>query len=144
MTKALGKQVIVEFYDCNKKQLNNSSFLEESLTTAAKEAQATVIKSVFHKFSPHGVTGVVVIAESHLSIHTWPEYNYAAVDIFTCGELIKSHKALEIIKKALGAKFHSVVELKRGILPFDNLTHKPSVAKSPDSITTQKHGGAKN
>ena len=123
--KALGKQVIVEFYNCDQKRLNDASFLEESLTAAAKEAQATVIKSVFHKFSPHGVTGVIVIAESHLSIHTWPEYNYAAVDIFTCGEQIENQKALEIIKKALGSKFHSVVELKRGILSVKDLKHKP-------------------
>ena len=80
--KALGKQVIVEFYNCDQKRLNDASFLEESLTAAAKEAQATVIKSVFHKFSPHGVTGVIVIAESHLSIHTWPEFDYAALDLF--------------------------------------------------------------
>ena len=125
MTKSLGKQAIVEFYNCNQEKLNNSDFLEESLNNAARQAQATVVKSVFHKFSPHGVTGVIVIAESHLSIHTWPEYNYAAVDIFTCGEQIENQTALEIIKKALDSKFHSVVELKRGILSVEDLKHKP-------------------
>lgn len=114
---ALGKQVAVDFYDCDEGLLNNSSFLEETLRRAANEAGATVIQSVFHIFSPHGVSGVTIIAESHLSIHTWPEYRYAAVDIFTCSEEMDNYKALVLIKEALKARFYSVVELKRGIFP---------------------------
>jgi S-adenosylmethionine decarboxylase proenzyme len=114
---ALGKQVAVDFYDCDEGLLNNSSFLEETLKRAANEAGATVIQSVFHTFSPHGVSGVTVIAESHLCIHTWPEYQYAAVDIFTCSKEMDNYKALLLIKDALKARFYSVVELKRGIFP---------------------------
>jgi len=82
---------------------------------------------VFHQFNPHGVSGVVVIAESHFSIHTWPEYGYCALDIFTCGEQIDSDLALQFLKQAFKAKSMSIVELKRGTLdvPEGELKHKP-------------------
>lgn len=113
----LGRQVAIDFYDCDEGLLNNSSFLEKTLRRAADEAGATVIQSVFHMFSPHGVSGITIIAESHMSIHTWPEYRYAAVDIFTCSEGMDNYKALVLIKESLKAGFYSVVELKRGIFP---------------------------
>lgn len=117
--KVLGKHTIVEFYDCNPKQLADLALLERALAIAAESTGASVIKSTFHKFSPHGITGVVIIAESHLSIHTWPEYNYAAVDIFTCGTVMDNHQAIKYLKQVLKARFHSVIELKRGILPYN-------------------------
>ena len=70
----------------------------------------------FHQFNPHGVSGVVIIAESHLCIHTWPEYGYAAVDIFTCGDSVQPGRAAEIIAGKLGSKDHSIIEMQRGIL----------------------------
>jgi len=91
---------------------------------------ATALNSTFHKFSPHGVSGVVVISESHFSIHTWPEYGYCALDIFTCGTEIKSEKALDFLKEELGAGSISVTEVKRGILDFPvKLLHKPEVCE---------------
>jgi S-adenosylmethionine decarboxylase proenzyme len=92
-------------------------------------AGATVVEEVFHLFNPHGISGVVVIAESHLSIHTWPEYCYAAVDLFTCGEEIKPELAFEHLKKTLGAASVSVMELKRGVLEVQDrpLKHKPDM-----------------
>mgnify|MGYP000456923456 FL=1 len=86
--EALGRQILVEFYDCDSSSINDVEFIEEAMLNATKEANATIISHNFHKFSPYGVSGVVVIAESHVAIHTWPEYNYAAVDIFTCGDTI--------------------------------------------------------
>jgi S-adenosylmethionine decarboxylase len=95
---------------------------------AAKEAKATIVDVSFHKFNPIGISGMVVIAESHLSIHTWPEYSYAAVDIFTCGDIIKPEVAASYLIKEFKSKNPSIVELKRGILSHDNkkLPHKVS------------------
>ena len=86
------------------------------MVTAAVDSGATVLGESFHHFSPQGVSGVVVIAESHLSIHTWPEYGYAAVDIFTCGTSVEPEKAAEVLIEKLGAKNHSLMEIQRGLL----------------------------
>lgn len=123
---ALGRHIIAELYDCDVEIINNESLVEIAMLEAAELSGATIIKPVFHKFSPHGVSGVVVIAESHFSIHTWPEYGYCAIDIFTCGDAINSDVALEYIKQKLIAKNISVVEMKRGVLNLGvELHHKP-------------------
>ena len=113
---ALGKHLLLELKDCNKEVLNDASFLRDILLAAANEAGATVLGESFHQFNPHGVSGVVIIAESHLFIHTWPEYSYAAVDIFTCGNSVQPEKAAQMLMRKLGAKNHSMVEIQRGIL----------------------------
>jgi S-adenosylmethionine decarboxylase len=113
---ALGKHMLLELKDCNKEVLNDLTLLRDSLISAAEEAGATVVGESFHKFAPQGVSGVVLIAESHLFLHTWPEYGYAAVDIFTCGDSVKPELAAELIIKTLGAKNPTLVELRRGIL----------------------------
>ena len=86
------------------------------MLAAASEAKATVLGESFHQFSPQGVSGVVIIAESHLFIHTWPECGYAAVDIFTCGNFVQPEKAAQKIIRGLGAKNPSILEIRRGIL----------------------------
>ena len=83
---ALGRHILVEFLNCKADVLNDVVQIEKAMVEAAQIAGATVINSTFHHFSPYGVSGVVVIQESHLAIHTWPEYRYAAVDLFTCGD----------------------------------------------------------
>jgi S-adenosylmethionine decarboxylase len=125
--KALGKHLIVELYDCDRSLIDRVDQVEAILVEAVKVSKATIIKPVFHQFNPHGVSGVVVIAESHFSIHTWPEYGYCALDIFTCGEQIDSDLALQFLKKTFRAKNMSVMELKRGTLdvPEGELKHKP-------------------
>lgn len=70
----------------------------------------------FHQFAPQGVSGVVVIAESHFFIHTWPEYGYAAVDIFTCGDSVRLEAAAELLMERLETKNPSIIELRRGLL----------------------------
>lgn len=124
---ALGTHLLVELKDCNSKLLNDLKKIEEILVSAAKEAKATIIESRFHKFSPFGISGVVVIAESHLTIHTWPEYGYAAVDIFTCGETLQPSVAATYVIGKLQSKNPSVVEMKRGLLSLGDhkLPHKP-------------------
>ncbi|MBU1650990.1 adenosylmethionine decarboxylase, partial [bacterium] len=86
---SLGRQILVEFYHCDAEKLNDERHIAKAMHDAAELSGATIVEEVFHMFSPHGVSGVVVIAESHLAIHTWPEYGYAAVDLFTCGDEIE-------------------------------------------------------
>lgn len=124
--KILGRHLIVEYTGCNKKVLDNVRQLEKHMHGAVLSAGATIVRSVFHRYAPQGVSGVVVIAESHISIHTWPEYGYAAVDFFTCGETVDPHKAQEYMKLKLAASDAHVSELKRGI-PSDSdeiISHK--------------------
>ncbi len=113
---ALGRQLLLELKGCDKEVLNDIGFLREALLTAASEAGATVLGESFHRFNPQGVSGVVIIAESHLVIHTWPEYGYVAADIFTCGNSVQPERAAEILIRKLDAKDHSIIEMQRGIL----------------------------
>ena len=113
---ALGKHLLLELKDCDKEVLNDISLLRSVLLTAADEAGATVLGESFHRFNPHGVSGVVIISESHLCIHTWPEHGYAAVDIFTCGDSVQPQKAADILISKLGSKNHSILEVQRGTL----------------------------
>src|SRR5690625_8008884 len=111
--EALGRQILVEFYDCDQSKLNDVKFIETALLEAAVAARATIISHSFHKFSPHGVSGIVVIAESHIAIHTWPEYRYAAVDIFTCGESIDDWVRLVILIESFDSTIDSCMACKR-------------------------------
>jgi len=113
---ALGRHLLVELHDCDKEALNDLGFLRDAMLKAAIDCGAVVLGDSFHHFNPQGVSGVVIIAESHLSIHTWPEYGYAAVDIFTCGTVVNPEKAAEVLIEKLGSKNHSVMEIPRGVL----------------------------
>lgn len=110
----LGTHLLLELNDCNPDALDDIDLVKETLLVAAAQAGATILADIFHKFSPVGVTGIVSIAESHLSIHTWPEYAYAAVDIFTCGERFNPYKAAHHIIERLQCRQHSITEIKRG------------------------------
>ncbi|MHB8882787.1 MAG: adenosylmethionine decarboxylase [Thermodesulfovibrionales bacterium] len=123
---ALGTHLLVELRDCNPEIIKDLKQVKNILVSAAKEAQATIVDISFHEFNPFGISGMVIIAESHFSIHTWPEYGYAAVDIFTCGDIIKPETAAAFLIKEFQSKSPSIVELKRGILSPTNekLPHK--------------------
>lgn len=123
---ALGAHLLVELKDCNPAILKSLDEVRDALVSAAIEAKATIVDISFHEFNPFGISGMVVIAESHLSIHTWPEYGYAAVDIFTCGDLINPQVAAAYLIKRFECKNPSIVEMKRGILSHENikLPHK--------------------
>jgi len=113
---ALGRHILVEFLSCNPEIMNDVAVIENSMVQAAKEAGATVINSTFHHFSPYGVSGVVVIQESHLAIHTWPEYGYAAVDLFTCGDQVDPWLSFDHLKVAFQAQNYSAIEARRGAM----------------------------
>jgi S-adenosylmethionine decarboxylase len=113
---ALGRHLLLELKFCNKEVLDDIEYLRKILIETAEQIGATVLNNVFHQFCPQGVSGVVVIAESHLCIHTWPEYGYAAVDVFTCGNTINPADAVELLVNKLDAKEHSFQEIQRGLL----------------------------
>jgi len=115
--KQLGRHVLAEICGCDFDILNDIDKVEEIMVNAALEAGAEVRECVFHKFSPQGVSGVVVISESHLAIHTWPELGYAAVDVFTCGEKVDPWDACNYLNDHFCAKHMTAKELKRGIIP---------------------------
>ena len=123
---ALGTHLLVELRECNPDIIKSLEKVRNALVSAAKEAKATIVNVSFHEFNPFGISGVVVIAESHLTIHTWPEYAYAAIDIFTCGEIIKPEVAASYLIEQFECKNPSIVEMKRGILSHENekLPHK--------------------
>lgn len=123
---ALGTHLLVELRDCDHEILRDLDKVRDALVDAANKAKATVVEVAFHEFNPFGISGMVIIAESHLSIHTWPEYGYAAVDIFTCGDLIKPEEAAAYLIERFNSKSPSMMEMKRGILNCDNakLPHK--------------------
>ncbi|MTI84927.1 MAG: S-adenosylmethionine decarboxylase proenzyme [Firmicutes bacterium] len=113
--KNLGRHVLAEIYGCDFDILNNIQKVERIMINAALEAGAEVREFVFHKFSPQGISGVVVISESHLAIHTWPELGYAAVDVFTCGDKVDPWDACNYLTEHFDAKQISATESKRGI-----------------------------
>jgi len=131
--RVLGRHILVEFCECKKEILNNRDLIQQYMEEAARASNATIVDSVFHRFNPHGVSGVVVIAESHLAIHTWPEYNYASVDLFTCGTGVDPWRAFDLLKQCLESDYYSFKELKRGLpgpgSAYDiQLQHKPQAA----------------
>jgi len=127
--RSLGHQIVAEFYRCDANRLNDVDFVGKAMLDAAEKAGATIVSQTFHHFSPHGVSGAVIIAESHLAIHTWPEYGYAAVDLFTCGDTVSSVAAFDALREAFGARQVSTVELHRGQVDMMEatgpVTHKP-------------------
>lgn len=115
--KLMGRHILAEIYGCDFDILNDLKRIEEIMINAALEAGAEVREFVFHRFSPQGVSGVVVISESHLTIHTWPELGYAAVDVFTCGDRVDPWDACNYLSSRFNAKQLKAEETMRGIFP---------------------------
>ncbi len=107
------KHLLLELYRCDCEKLNDESFLRCILNRAAKLANATVLNLISNKFEPQGVTAIALLAESHISIHTWPESNYSAVDIFTCGQNMVPELASKYLIEALEAEEHSLRVIER-------------------------------
>ena len=96
-----GTHLLLELYGCNREKLNDELYLRCQLNSAAKLAKASVLNIVSNKFEPFGVTAIALLAESHLSIHTWPESQYSAIDIFTCGRNMKPKLASQFLIESL-------------------------------------------
>ncbi|NJK89780.1 MAG: adenosylmethionine decarboxylase [Myxococcales bacterium] len=109
-----GQHLLAEYYGCPSAVLNDEGAIRALLQRAAQVAGATVVATVFHRFAPQGVSGVVVVEESHLSIHTWPEAGYAAVDFYTCGECFPE-RAHEVLMEGLEPDQSEFLRIDRGL-----------------------------
>lgn len=112
--KHLGKHLIFDLWGCV--NLNSEKIIKNALLEAVKACGATMLEIKTHSFTPQGVSGFVLLSESHISIHTWPERKYAAVDIFTCGRRVIPYNALPVFKKFLKPKHAEIVDIKRGTI----------------------------
>ena len=113
--KNVGRHCILELYQCDHAKLNDEAFIRTTLTASAKIAGATLMNLLTHSFKPQGVTGLALLAESHISIHTWPEIGYAAIDVFTCGDHTMPEKACKLLFKDFLAKHFSFKIIAREI-----------------------------
>lgn len=114
--QALGRHWIVEFWGCND-AVNCADTVRRAVTEAVEAIRATLLHLHVQRFQPHGITGIAVLAESHFSVHSWPEHDYLAADIFTCGETAEPEKAVEVLRKHFAPNNVEVAELKRGVPP---------------------------
>ncbi len=112
--RVLGSQIVLDLYECETGRLDDLEWVKKTLVNAARAAGATIVQAVFHKFAPWGISGVVVIAESHLAIHIWPENRYAAVDVFTCGENVRIGAASAFLTRAFRSKRAVEQRFRRG------------------------------
>ena len=131
--KALGTHIVCELSGCDEQTLTDVDEIRAMMVGAAKASRATIMEVAFHRFEPQGVSGTVILAESHLSIHTWPERGYAAMDFYTCGDHTDPWLACDFAAKFLNAKSTLTTEFKRGIEKADGeyshvVTHDKELA----------------
>ena len=112
--KFLGKQYMIELKGCNSDKLNDPEYIGKIMAEAAIKANATIVQQFFHQFSPFGVSGTIVIAESHINIHTWPEHGYAAIDMFTCSDTLIADNAIQHLRICLEATDCTTSMINRG------------------------------
>ena len=112
---ALGRHIMAEYHGCDPQVIGDKEAVRLLMLEGARLMNATIVTDVFHNFNPHGVSGVVVISESHAAVHTWPERGIASVDIFSCGSNINPSAALDFLKRGFGAGRKSVMEISRGL-----------------------------
>jgi S-adenosylmethionine decarboxylase proenzyme len=113
--QAIGRHLLVDLYGCDRERLDDPDYIAVELQAAATAAGSRVLGTAFHRFSPGGITGVLIVQESHLAVHTWPERGYAALDLFTCGRQTDPWAAYQRLKCAFGATRDNVVEVSRGL-----------------------------
>ncbi|RYG30579.1 adenosylmethionine decarboxylase [bacterium] len=112
---SLGSHLLIEFYDCDKSSLESESVVGRAMRDAASNSEATVVDQSFHEFKPYGVSGAVIIQESHYTIHTWPEHGYAAIDLFYCGGTVRVQKALDTLKERFQPGRIKFIVVRRGV-----------------------------
>lgn len=140
--KAIGKHLIVDMYGCSFESLDNLEFVKEAMLTAVEEANMTLLDFSYHKFEPQGLTAVAVLAESHMSIHSYPELGYAAVDVFTCGDHSRPDKAVSVLKSFLKPEKTKTTNIKRGDFGSEK-DMKPKVNVSIGPLRRVRDTGAK-
>jgi S-adenosylmethionine decarboxylase len=115
--QALSQHTLLEFYDCDPARLKRSREVKKVLCESVLRGGGTIVKALFHNFNPYGVSGVVVITESHVTIHTWPEHAYAAVDIFSCSKKLNHQVIRDRLKRALSSQRVTGKTFLRGFSP---------------------------
>lgn len=124
---SVGTHCILELYGCPATVLNDASKIQRSLREASRVADSTLLGEIHHAFQPHGVTALALLAESHISVHTWPETGYAAVDVFTCGAHTMPEKACVYLVEALQASNYTLQTVARRPPARPLVKQEPSV-----------------
>lgn len=112
---SLGSHLLIELFGCDQTSLELEKSVGVAMNDAAVESEATVVAQSFHEFKPYGVSGAVIIQESHYTIHTWPEHGYAAVDLFYCGGTVKVHKAVDVLRERFKPERIKFLVVRRGL-----------------------------
>ena len=124
MNKHLGQQTLLELFACKHDSLNDQDFIKKTLIQAAEVAEATIVQEFFYQFAPFGISGTLVITESHINIHTWPEHNFVAIDFFTCNPNMKIKEACQYLTEAFQARDHVQHDHQRGSLDIIQKLHE--------------------
>jgi len=111
---SVGQQIVLDLYQCETERFDDIDWVRRTLVEAAERANATIVQVIFHQFAPWGISGVVVIAESHIAIHTWPEKRYAAIDVFTCGPVLDLERAVAYLVDAFRSQAPHLRHMTRG------------------------------
>ncbi len=112
--RTIGRHLAVDMYGCSFDSLNNLDFIKTAMLAAVEEANMTLLDLSYHKFEPQGLTALALLGQSHMSIHTYPELGYVAVDVFTCGDLSRPDKALSVLKRFLKPEKTKTTNIMRG------------------------------
>lgn len=140
--KVIGKHLTVDMYGCSFETLDNLEFIQSAIMTAVRESNMTLLNFSHHKFEPHGLTVLALLANSHLSIHTYPELGFAALDVFSCGDLSRPDKAIAILKTFLKPEKTKITTIRRGDFGAEK-DMKPKVKVSMTPLRRVRSTGAK-
>lgn len=136
----LGRHLILEAWGCCKEIVDSVDAVKSILIKATESTHATLVDVVCHRFSPYGVTGVAILAESHISVHTWPEHGYAAVDVFLCGDTINPQNAASFITQAFHAQETSLMVLERGDFSSKNIRNGIPTKEKAGIVDSSEYG----
>ena len=114
MKRNIGYQILIDLYECDYEKMEDLEYIKNMMKGLSKILGTTIKNEAFYKFSPYGISGVLIIAESHLAIHTWPEYKYAGIDLFTCAKKLNTKKAVEFLCQSLNVEKYEIKEISRG------------------------------
>ena len=112
----IGRHLILELWGCDADRINSIEVIKRAMTETIEACHATLLDLRVYPFTPIGVTGVAILSESHMMIHTWPEYGYAAVDVFTCGQNTDPNEAVPVLRHYFRPERVQVMEMNRGII----------------------------
>ncbi|MDF2499405.1 MAG: speH [Anaerosporomusa subterranea] len=140
--KVIGKHLTVDMYGCSFECLDDLDFIKEAMLTAITESSMTLLDFTSYKFEPQGLTAMALLAESHMNIHTYPELGYAAVDVFTCGDLSRPDKSVSILKQFLKPERMKITNIRRGDFGSES-DMKPKVKTSAGPMTRVRSTSAK-